>query len=33
MMRQVLGVLSEEELTQMARLVRAIFERTKTKTA
>ena len=33
MMRQVLGVLTEDELAEMARLVRAILERTKAKTA
>jgi DNA-binding MarR family transcriptional regulator len=33
MMRQVLGVLTEDELAEMARLVRAILERTKPKTA
>lgn len=32
MMRQVLGVLSDEELTQMARLVTAMLDRTKART-
>ena len=32
MMRQVLGVLTEDELAEMARLVEAIVERLKSKT-